>query len=81
MPSPIARADRIGDLLRSAGDDQLVREIFNDVKAMAHSVLGACDSHLLLTVTHDALLAVLRYRHGFRGDSRGSTWIYVIPIQ
>lgn len=79
MPSTTAaRADRIGELLRSASDDHLVREIYADAEAIAHSVIGPRDPHLVLSAAHDALLAVLRNRHGFRGDARGSTWLYTV---
>ena len=78
MPSTPSRAERIGALLRHAPDDELVRELLADVEAIVRSVLGPRDPHLLLTAAHDALLAVVRYRHGFRGDGAASTWLFTL---
>jgi RNA polymerase sigma factor (sigma-70 family) len=70
--------DRIGHLLRSAPDDDLARNLHADAEGIVRSVLGARDPHLIQTAVNDALLAVVRYRRGFRGDCRASTWLYVV---
>ncbi len=70
--------DRIGDILRIAADDELANALYADAEGIVRSVLGARDPHLIQTAVDDALLAVLRYRRGFRGDSRASTWLYVV---
>ena len=72
------RAARSAATLRHATDDDLVRELYPDVETIARSVLGPHDDHLVLTATHDALLAIRRARHGFRGDAAASTWLYTI---
>lgn len=78
MPSLPSRAERIRGLLHHASDDELVRELLADVEAIVRSVLGHRDPHLLLTAAHDALLAVVRYRDGFRGDGAASTWLFTV---
>lgn len=78
MPSIPSRAERIRRLLHHASDDELVRELLADVEAIVRSVLGHRDPHLLLTAAHDALLAVVRYRDGFRGHGAASTWLFTV---
>jgi RNA polymerase sigma factor (sigma-70 family) len=45
---------------------------------MVRSVISARDPHLIETAIGDTLLAVCRYSHTFRGDSRASTWLYTV---
>ncbi len=79
MPASRDRARRIAALLRTATDDDLVRELFADVDTIVRSVLGPqVDPHLRRTAVHDALLNVVRARHCFRGDGAASTWLYTI---
>jgi DNA-directed RNA polymerase specialized sigma24 family protein len=70
--------DHLGDLIRSATDDTLVRGLRADVERMVRSVIGVRDPHLVQTAANDALLAIVRHRRGFRGDCRASTWLYVV---
>jgi len=74
-------SDPVAHLLRTASDEQLVRELFPDVQRIAGSVIGFADSDLLLTAAHDALLNVVRYRATFDGRSRGSTWLYTLTVR
>lgn len=79
MTTKSGAADHVGRLLHDEHDDEaLARELIADVTSIVRSVLGPRDPHLLQTAAHDALLAVIRYRDGFRGDARGSTWLYTV---
>lgn len=78
MDANAGRARRIARALATVNDEELVRELFTDALRIARSVIGSDDPHLSLTAAHDALLAVVRHRHRFRGEGSASTWLFTI---
>lgn len=68
----------LADLIRSGDPDTIVRELYPVARRMVAGVLRVSDPHLLDTATHDALLAVCRYRYTFRGESQVTTWLYTV---
>jgi DNA-directed RNA polymerase specialized sigma24 family protein len=70
--------DPLGDLIRSESPEQIARVLFPHVRRIARSVLVGRDPHLIETAAADAVMAVCRYRSGFRGQSKASTWVHTI---
>jgi RNA polymerase sigma factor (sigma-70 family) len=71
--------DRLGDLICSGSPEQIARALHPHVHRIVRRTLRRPhDPDLLVSATSDALLAVCRYRSGFRRQSRASTWIHVI---
>jgi RNA polymerase sigma factor (sigma-70 family) len=68
----------LGQLIRTGSPESIARAAYPVVRRMAASVLRGGDEALVETAAHDALLAICRYRAGFRGDSKATTWIYPI---
>lgn len=70
--------------LREAGERQIVDSYFEEIFHRYHArVVGWCfavskDHESALDLTQEVFLKVFRSLHAFRGDSRMSTWIYVI---
>jgi DNA-directed RNA polymerase specialized sigma24 family protein len=71
--------DPLGDLIRFGTPDQIARELHPHVRRVVGRALPhPLDRDLLASATNDALLAVCRYRAGFRREAKASTWVYVI---
>jgi RNA polymerase sigma factor (sigma-70 family) len=70
--------------LREAADRQSVNGYFEEIFHRYHArVVGWCytvtrDHESALDLTQEVFLKVFRSLHAFRGDSRMSTWLYVI---
>ena len=78
MDATAGRTRRIARALATVNDEELTRDLFTDALRIARSVIGSHDPHLSLTAAHDALLAVIRHRHRFRGEGSASTWLFTI---
>jgi len=71
-------------LLRNAPDQELTNVLFGEIFDRYHSrVVNWCYSvarerELAVDLAQEVFLKVYRNLHAFRGDSRMSTWIYVI---
>jgi DNA-directed RNA polymerase specialized sigma24 family protein len=75
----IPREDRLGDLICSGSPDQIARAFHPQVDRIVRGTLRRPhDPDLLVSATSDALLAICRYRSGFRRESSASTWVHVI---
>lgn len=67
------------DLIRTGTADQIARAFHPHVRRIVVRALsGETDPDLVTTATSDALLAVCRYRSGFRREAKALTWIHVI---
>jgi len=70
--------DSLARLIRSGNPEKTARELYPVIRRMVKSVLRGGDPWLAETATHDALLAICRYHHTFRGTSKASTWLWVV---
>jgi DNA-directed RNA polymerase specialized sigma24 family protein len=69
----------LGELIGSGTSDQIARALQPQVRrVVARTLFGDSDPDLLATATSDALLAICRYRSGFRRESKVSTWVHTI---
>jgi RNA polymerase sigma factor (sigma-70 family) len=70
--------------IRSTSDPQLIDRLFDEIFQRYHArVVNWCyavahDHETALDLAQEVFLKVFRSMHAFRGDSRMSTWIYVI---
>jgi RNA polymerase sigma factor (sigma-70 family) len=70
--------------IRSTSDPKLVDQLFDQIFQRYHArVVNWCyavtrDHEIALDLAQEVFLKVFRNMHAFRGDSRMSTWIYVI---
>jgi DNA-directed RNA polymerase specialized sigma24 family protein len=71
----------LGDLIRFGDPDTIARELYPIARRMAATLVRNSDPHLLDTATHDAILAVCRYRHTYRAESKVTTWLYRIACR
>ena len=68
--------DRLGDLICSGSPEQIARAFHPQVDRIVRRTLRRPhDPDLLVSATSDALLAVCRYRSGFRRESSASTFV------
>ncbi len=73
--------EHLADLIRAGDPETIARELYPAAHRMVAQVLRASDPDLLDTATHDALLAVCRYRHTYRAESKVTTWLYRIACR
>ncbi|HTS77776.1 MAG TPA: sigma-70 family RNA polymerase sigma factor [Bryobacteraceae bacterium] len=81
--NPAVDDERLAGLLQTAGQNQL-DELFGELFRRYHSRVAVWCARLVkdpergADLAQEVFLRAYRYRHTFRGDSRVSTWLYVI---
>lgn len=69
------KGDCLAELISSGDRESLARGVYPLVERTVRGYLYVQDSDVIQSAVSDAVLAICRYRHTFKGGTRASAWV------